>query len=86
MDFEYGALEPLQRFSINNLGDPWIESNYGVHAREFEVGVLDWFAELWNIEESEYWAKHRQRWQRRQRGRQRCGGLQRGGHAAWHQT
>ena len=55
LDFEYGALEPLQRFSINNLGDPWIESNYGVHAREFEVGVLDWFAELWNIEESEYW-------------------------------
>lgn len=37
LDFEYGALEGLEKFSINNLGDPFIESNYGVHSREFEV-------------------------------------------------
>ena len=37
LDFDYGALEGLQKFSINNLGDPFIESNYGVHSREFEV-------------------------------------------------
>ena len=37
-DFDYGALVGLERFSINNLGDPFIESNYGVHSREFEVG------------------------------------------------
>ena len=36
-DFDYGALAGLERFSINNLGDPFIESNYGVHSREFEV-------------------------------------------------
>jgi hypothetical protein len=35
--FDYGALEGLNRYSINNLGDPFIESNYGVHSREFEV-------------------------------------------------
>jgi histidine decarboxylase len=45
----------LQHFSINNLGDPFIESNYGVHSRPFEVGVLDWFARLWEIEKNEYW-------------------------------
>lgn len=55
MDFDYGALTQLQHFSINNLGDPFIESNYGVHSREFEVGVLDWFARLWEIEKSQYW-------------------------------
>lgn len=55
LDFDYGALSQLQHFSINNLGDPFIESNYGVHSREFEVGVLDWFARLWEIEESDYW-------------------------------
>ncbi len=42
LDFDYGALDGLNQFSINNLGDPFIESNYGVHSREFEVGVLNW--------------------------------------------
>ena len=37
LDFDFSALEGLQKFSINNLGDPFIESNYGVHSREFEV-------------------------------------------------
>jgi len=55
LDFDYGALDGLNKFSINNLGDPFIESNYGVHSREFEVGVLNWFARLWEIEEEEYW-------------------------------
>ncbi|KAL3504427.1 hypothetical protein ACH5RR_034268 [Cinchona calisaya] len=55
LDFDYGALTRLQHFSINNLGDPFIESNYGVHSRQFEVGVLDWFARLWEIEKNEYW-------------------------------
>ena len=48
-------LGQLQHFSINNLGDPFIESNYGVHSRPFEVGVLDWFARLWEIERDDYW-------------------------------
>ncbi|XP_060198549.1 serine decarboxylase [Lycium barbarum] len=55
LDFDYGALTQLQHFSINNLGDPFIESNYGVHSRQFEVGVLDWFARLWDIEKDQYW-------------------------------
>jgi len=37
LDFDYGALECLFKYSINNLGDPFIESNYGVHSRDFEV-------------------------------------------------
>ncbi|CAA6653995.1 unnamed protein product [Spirodela intermedia] len=55
LDFDYGELAQLQHFSINNLGDPFIESNYGVHSRQFEVGVLDWFARLWEIEKDQYW-------------------------------
>lgn len=55
LDFDYGPLECLQKFMINNLGDPFIESNYGVHSREFEIGVLDWFAKLWEIEREEFW-------------------------------
>ncbi|EHA8588466.1 putative Serine decarboxylase 1 [Cocos nucifera] len=55
LDFDYGALGQLQHFSINNLVDPFIESKYGVHSRQFEVGVLDWFARLWELGKNEYW-------------------------------
>ncbi|MCL7032064.1 hypothetical protein MKW94_021933 [Papaver nudicaule] len=56
LDLDHGtALAWLQRFSLNNAGDPFIGSNYGVNSRQFEVGVLDWFAKLWEIEKHEYW-------------------------------
>ena len=55
LDFDYGPLEGLQKFCINNLGDPFIESNYGVHSREFEIGVLQWFARLWEIDQDDFW-------------------------------
>jgi histidine decarboxylase len=55
LDYDYSALHRLVEFSINNLGDPFIESNYGVHSRSFEVAVLDWFAELWDLPKEEYW-------------------------------
>lgn len=28
LEFDYGALDGLNKYSINNLGDPFIESNY----------------------------------------------------------
>ena len=31
LNFEVDALQNLQKYSINNLGDPFVESNYGVH-------------------------------------------------------
>ena len=55
LDFDYGPLEGLQKYCINNLGDPFIESNYGVHSREFEIGVLQWFARLWEIDADDFW-------------------------------
>tara|TARA_R110002050_G_scaffold151069_1_gene278026 strand:- start:17 stop:274 length:258 start_codon:yes stop_codon:yes gene_type:complete len=46
----------IQRsFSINNLGDPFETSNYGVHSRAFEIAVLDYFADLWKLPKDEYW-------------------------------
>ncbi|XP_047306498.1 serine decarboxylase-like [Impatiens glandulifera] len=55
LDFDYGALAQLQAFSLNNIGDPFIEGNYSMHSREFEVAVLDWFANLWEIQKNGYW-------------------------------
>ncbi|KAL7150669.1 hypothetical protein ABFS83_05G129700 [Erythranthe nasuta] len=48
-------LSPLLSFLLNNVGDPFKESNFGLHSKKFEVAVLDWFAELWEIENDEYW-------------------------------
>ncbi|KAI3997531.1 hypothetical protein MKX01_008138 [Papaver californicum] len=56
LDLDYGtALSWMQRFHRNNVGDPFIESNCGVHSRKFEVAVLNWFAQLWEIENHDYW-------------------------------
>lgn len=55
LSFNYDALKDLAEYSINNLGDPFIESNYGVHSRSFEIAVLDWFASLWDINREDYW-------------------------------
>ncbi|KAL6851554.1 hypothetical protein ACP4OV_020487 [Aristida adscensionis] len=53
MDFD--ILKQFQNMHINNLGDAFIESNYGVHSRQFEVAVLDWFAHIWEIPKDHYW-------------------------------
>lgn len=55
LDFDYRALKGLVDYSINNLGDPFIASNYGVHSRPFEVAVLEWFARLWKLREDAFW-------------------------------
>lgn len=47
---------PFLRFSVNNLGDPFISSNYAVHSRYFEQAVLDFFAKLWELpSRNDYW-------------------------------
>jgi Pyridoxal-dependent decarboxylase conserved domain len=53
--FDYSELMPFLKYSINNLGDPFVPSNYGVHSRQFEVAVIDFFAQLWKMEPSSYW-------------------------------
>jgi histidine decarboxylase len=55
LDFDFSDLHQLQNYSINNLGDPWVESNYGVHSRQFEVGVLEWFGRFWDLDVEAMW-------------------------------
>ncbi|KAG2498397.1 hypothetical protein HYH03_003656 [Edaphochlamys debaryana] len=52
LSYDGSDLWPLQQYSINNLGDPYIESNYGIHSRPFEVAVVEWFCRLWEIDPS----------------------------------
>jgi len=53
--YNHEELYDFMKYSINNLGDPFIPSNYGVHSREFECAVIDFFADLWKIDAGDYW-------------------------------
>ncbi|RDY07583.1 Serine decarboxylase 1, partial [Mucuna pruriens] len=45
----------LFHFLLNNAGDPFLGSSFSLNSTAFEVCVLDWFANLWEIEKNEYW-------------------------------
>ena len=36
-------------FLINNLGDPYVASNYSSDSREFEQQVIEYFCRLWEF-------------------------------------
>lgn len=45
-DFDYSPLLRFLKFPLNNVGDPYVPSNYHLNTREFEREVLDVFIEL----------------------------------------
>ncbi|KAJ8555360.1 hypothetical protein K7X08_012856 [Anisodus acutangulus] len=51
----YATLAPLLQFHLNNCGDPFIQNTVDFHSKDFEMAVLDWFAQLWEIEKDQYW-------------------------------
>jgi histidine decarboxylase len=53
--YDYSALLQLLEFSILNMGDPYVDSNYGSHSRVFEKKVLAFFSELYKIAEADFW-------------------------------
>lgn len=55
LSYNHAELHEFMKYSINNLGDPFVPSNYGVHSRQFECSVIDFFAKLWKIEKPNYW-------------------------------
>ena len=54
LDYDFVDLFPFLKYSINNLGDPFVKSNYGVHSRVFEQAVIDFFARMWKLDD-DYW-------------------------------
>jgi hypothetical protein len=55
--FDFTELQGFMNYSINNLGDPYVPSNYQVHSRQFECAVIDFFAKLWKMEPDSYWVR-----------------------------
>lgn len=49
--YDYSAILPFLQYTLNNLGDPFVNGNYGIHSREFERQCLSWFAQLYELEE-----------------------------------
>jgi histidine decarboxylase len=48
-------LAPFLDFTINNVGDPFSDSNYGVNTYEFEREVLNFFADLLHAPSGQWW-------------------------------
>lgn len=55
LDYNYAPLFKFLEFSLNNLGDPFVEANYGIHSRKFEQEVLSFFADLYQLTEDDSW-------------------------------
>jgi histidine decarboxylase len=53
--FDYSEISSFLKYPINNIGDPFDSSYYGINSRSFEVEVLNWFAELYKFPVDNYW-------------------------------
>ncbi len=53
--FDYSDLYDFLSIPLNNVGDPFCSSYYGLDSRNIEREVLDWFAELHNAPKDNYW-------------------------------
>ncbi|KAG5592010.1 hypothetical protein H5410_042524 [Solanum commersonii] len=45
---------PLLQFHLNNCGDPFLQNTVDFYSKDFEVAVLNWFAQFWEIEKDQY--------------------------------
>ena len=55
LNIDYTGLAPFLNFNINNVGDPFVESNYSINSRTMEQAVLSFFAELFHADDKDYW-------------------------------
>jgi histidine decarboxylase len=53
LNFDYTLLLPFFQYNLNNVGDPFVEGNFALHSKEFERQSINWFAQLYELEE--YW-------------------------------
>ena len=53
--YDYSPLFQFLRFSVNNIGDPFLPSNYHINSLEFEREVLEIFRKLTAAPEDSFW-------------------------------
>jgi histidine decarboxylase len=52
---DYSSLFQFLHLSIFNMGDPFVESTYGINSQTIEKKVLEFFAELYKIDSHKFW-------------------------------
>lgn len=55
VDFDYSPLYPLLQYSLNNVGDPFVDSHSDMNTRKFEREVVSWYADLFNAPATNWW-------------------------------
>lgn len=54
LDFSFSALFPFFDFLLNNVGDPFVDSNYKLHTKELERELLAFYAQKYKMHKH-YW-------------------------------
>ena len=52
---DQSLISPMLGFQVNNVGDPASTAILGLNTHGFELGVLDFFADLWTIRSADAW-------------------------------
>jgi histidine decarboxylase len=55
LEFNYQHLLELLQYAVINLGDPFVEGNYGINSKDFEREVIQFFSKLYNLPEHDSW-------------------------------
>ncbi len=54
-DFNYDAIKPFMDYPLNNVGDPFVAGTNKVESREFELEVVQFWAELMRAPADDWW-------------------------------
>lgn len=55
VDFDYTELYPLLQYSLNNVGDPFIDSHADMNTKSFEREVVEFYAKMFNAPSNNWW-------------------------------
>lgn len=55
LQYDYSELTPFFQYSINNIGDPYMNSKYPINSREEELRVISFFCDLYQVDQKEAW-------------------------------
>lgn len=55
LDYDYSTLFDTFKYSINNIGDPYVEHDYKLHSKEYERKVIDFYRKLYKLPARETW-------------------------------